>query len=98
MRAIIDRFEEDYAVIEIGGEMLTVPRALFKGAQEGDHVEITVLGKPHSEPEAPLPDEIPESESAPAEETETIIIDNPDSPDDPHTLFERLRAKRRQKC
>ena len=98
MRAIIDRFEEDKAIIEINGEMLTVPRALFGDAQEGDHVEITVLGKLHSEPEVPRLDESSESESVPAEETETIIIDNPDSPDDPHTLFERLRAKRRQKC
>lgn len=51
MKVIIDRFEEDFAVVEMGQEHLHVPRALFDGAQEGDTVEITVLGKP--EPAAP---------------------------------------------
>ena len=46
MRVIIDRFEEELAVIEVGEEMLRVPRTLFEGAHEGDAVEITVLGKP----------------------------------------------------
>ncbi len=45
MRVIIDRFEEDYAVVELNEMMYTVPRALFDGAHEGDAVEITVLGK-----------------------------------------------------
>ena len=43
MRVIIDRFEEDIAVVELNGEMLNVPRALFGEAKEGDTVELTVL-------------------------------------------------------
>ena len=43
MRVIIDRFEEDIAVVELNGEMLNAPRALFGKAKEGDTVELTVL-------------------------------------------------------
>lgn len=43
MRVIIDRFEEDIAVVELDGEMLHAPRALFSEAHEGDTVELTVL-------------------------------------------------------
>ena len=43
MKVIIDRFEEDIAVVELNGEMLNAPRALFADAKEGDMVELTVL-------------------------------------------------------
>lgn len=43
MKVIIDRFEEDIAVVELDGKMLHAPRALFAQAQEGDTVELTVL-------------------------------------------------------
>ena len=46
MLIMIERFEEDRAVVEIGEDrMLIVPRELFPGAEEGDKVEIRVLGK-----------------------------------------------------
>ena len=45
MKVIIDRLEEDLAVIELEGEMLRAPRALFDGCKEGDIVEITRLGR-----------------------------------------------------
>ena len=45
MRIIIDRLEGDYAVAELGEQMLNLPRVLFPNAKEGDTVEITVLGK-----------------------------------------------------
>lgn len=45
MKVIIDRFEEDFAVVELDGEMLRAPRALFAGAEEGDAVLIQILGK-----------------------------------------------------
>jgi hypothetical protein len=47
MRVVIDRFEDELAVIELydGKKTVTAPRELFVGAKEGDTVEITVLGK-----------------------------------------------------
>lgn len=54
MKVIIDRFEEDLAVVELDEKMYNVPRALFPEAQEGDTVEITVLGKiQHEDSEEP---------------------------------------------
>jgi hypothetical protein len=112
MRVIIDRFEEDKAVIEADGEMLTVPRALFGDAQEGDHVEITVLGKPHQSEKDDLVDdsetEVDPLISHPIEEVSGFSdaslnipcnaeADDPSFEADPHSIFERLRAKRRQK-
>ncbi len=47
MKVIIDRFEQNIAIVELDGEFLHAPRALFEGAQEGDTVEITVLPKGH---------------------------------------------------
>ena len=44
MRVIIDRFEGDIAVVELDGETLNVPRALFPDAREGDTVELNNLG------------------------------------------------------
>ncbi len=43
MKVIIDRFEKNIAVVELNGEMLHAPRALFAHAKEGDVVELTVL-------------------------------------------------------
>ena len=52
VRVIIDRFEEEFAVAELPDKsMLSVPKALFDGAEEGDAVEITVLGKPYEQEE-----------------------------------------------
>ena len=45
MRVIIDRFEEDLAVVELDGRTLSVPRELFAEAREGDAVEITVIDR-----------------------------------------------------
>ena len=51
MRAIIDRFEGNTAVLELyhGKKTVNAPRELFKGAREGDTVEIRVLGKTDTE-------------------------------------------------
>ena len=46
MRVIIDRFEGDTAVVELDGETMNAPRALFAEAKEGDAVVISVVGKP----------------------------------------------------
>lgn len=45
MKVIIDRFEEDIAVVELDGEFLSAPRALFGDAHEGDTIEINNIGK-----------------------------------------------------
>jgi len=43
MRVIIDRFEEEYAVVELeDGSMAYLPAKLLPGAREGDVVEIKV--------------------------------------------------------
>lgn len=43
MRAIIDRFEGDFAVIELDeGEFYNIPKALVEGSKEGDVIDITV--------------------------------------------------------
>jgi len=44
MRVIIDRIEEDIAVVELNGEMYRAPAQLFGDAREGDTVEINNLG------------------------------------------------------
>lgn len=51
MKIIIDRFEEDTAVVELDGELYRAPRALFGDAEEGDAVQIIPLGR-----NADLPD------------------------------------------
>ena len=53
MRIIIDRFEGDIAVVELGDKMLNAPRELFPKAKEGDTVEIRILGKVHRKGEEP---------------------------------------------
>lgn len=45
MKVIIDRLEENIAVVECDGKMLSVPRELVGDAKEGDAVMITPLGK-----------------------------------------------------
>lgn len=47
MRAVIDRFEEGTAILELyeGKKTVTASAELFAGAKEGDTVEINVLGK-----------------------------------------------------
>jgi len=43
MKVIIDRFEGDYAVVELPNEtFIDVPKALFPEAKEGDVIDITV--------------------------------------------------------
>lgn len=43
MEVIIDRFEGEYAVVELDvGEFVLVPRVLFGDAKEGDVVDIRV--------------------------------------------------------
>lgn len=43
MKVIIDRFEGDYAVVELlNGKMINVPRILFENAKENDVINITI--------------------------------------------------------
>ena len=45
MRVVIDRFEEDMAVLELEDlSLVSAPRLLFENAHEGDLVEILVIG------------------------------------------------------
>ncbi len=67
MRAVIDRFEGELAVVELNEEMFNIPRALLADAREGDIIEITVLPR------------------------EGIAQEEPAS------LFERLRRKRKRR-
>lgn len=44
MKVIIDRFEGDFAVVEIDeGNFVNLPALLVKGAREGDVVSIEIL-------------------------------------------------------
>lgn len=46
MRFVIDRIEEDTAVIELeNGQMLTIPAVLVENAKEGDAIILTVEEK-----------------------------------------------------
>jgi len=43
MKVIIDRFEEDYAIVEIDvGEFAELPRVLIPDANEGDVINISI--------------------------------------------------------
>jgi len=53
MRIVIDRFEGDIAVVELGDKTINAPRELFPKAKEGDTVEIRFLGKAHRKGEEP---------------------------------------------
>lgn len=54
MRITIDRFEEDFAVIECeNGEHINAPKKLFDFAKEGDCIELSIVEEeendsPHS--------------------------------------------------
>ena len=42
MKVIIDRFEGDYAIVEIAvGEFVNIPKILLSNAKEGDVIEIS---------------------------------------------------------
>lgn len=44
MQVILDRFEGEYAVLELSdGNTVSIPRILVNGAQEGDLIKIEVL-------------------------------------------------------
>ena len=46
MKYIVDRIEENYAVIEINtGKTISIPIELIEGAKEGDTVVITIEKK-----------------------------------------------------
>lgn len=46
MRFIIDRIEEEKAIVELeNGEMLTIPAILVQNAKEGDAITLTVEEK-----------------------------------------------------
>lgn len=43
MRVIIDRFEGDFAVVELSdGKFVNLPKVLVDGAQEGDVIDISI--------------------------------------------------------
>lgn len=69
MKVIIDRFEEDYAIVECEDALYRLPRALVGDAREGDAVMIMPLGRNAGR----------------------------DGEGSPHSLFERLRKKRRRR-
>lgn len=86
---IIDRFEEDIAVVELDGEMLNAPRALFEGAEEGDTVEITVLPRNTAEHNEA------DTTEAPTGSDETASADQSD--ESPAALFRKLRSKSKKR-
>ena len=107
MKVIIDRFEENIAVVELDGEMLHAPRALFADAQEGDTVELRVL--PRRKKADPQPDDAAgtpadadiesySGEDRPADAEPQNAEDRPaDSADeDVADLFAKLRKKRKK--
>lgn len=97
MKVIIDRFEEDIAVVELDGEMLHAPRALFAGAREGDAAEITIL--PHGDRKTSAAGA--EEAKRRLEESVHGFFHGDKSPakaptdEDPAALFEKLRKKKR---
>lgn len=43
MKVILDRFEGDYAILELDvGEVVSVPKVLVKDAVEGDVIKISI--------------------------------------------------------
>lgn len=81
MKVIIDRFEENIAVVELDGEMLNAPRALFRDAEEGDAVEISVLPRNTAE----------QAETSAAEMSEDQCEESPAA------LFRKLRSKSKKR-
>ncbi len=80
MKVIIDRFEENIAVVELNGEMLNAPRALFGEAREGDVVELRILPRSAADPDA--------SEKA----EDDAIAPAAEASDDPAAKAEQVRA------
>ena len=96
MRVIIDRFEEDIAVVELDGKMLHAPKALFQEAKEGDTVELTVL------PRASEEDDREEQVRQIREATLSRFAADKKEPqeqdeDDPAALFRKLRSKKKRR-
>lgn len=53
MRVILDRYEGDYAVVELeSGELVNMPRMLAMNAEEGDIIELRILEKETNERKA----------------------------------------------
>ncbi len=53
MRVILDRYEGNYAVVEIeSGEFVNMPRVLAMNAEEGDIIELRILEKETKERKA----------------------------------------------
>ncbi len=53
MRVILDRYEGDYAVVELeSGELVNMPRMLAMNAEEGDIIELRILEKETDERKA----------------------------------------------
>ena len=106
MKVIIDRFEEEIAVVELDGEMLHAPRALFAEAKEGDTVELTVLPRREALPEPPADDPQPSAYDAEAvrrrlEENVLSVFKKDkapqkDSSDEPAAIFQKLRNKKKR--
>jgi len=98
MKVIIDRFEEDIAVVELDGKMLNAPRALFAEAREGDTVEITVLPRQTDDSQETSDDD---KARRVQEATRRFFNAGKESEDDakeesPAALFAKLRAKKKK--
>lgn len=53
MRVILDRYEGDYAIVELeNGEFVNMSRVLAMNAEEGDIIEIRILEKETNERKA----------------------------------------------
>lgn len=53
MRVILDRYEGDYAIVELeNGKFVNMPRVLAMNAEEGDIIEIRILEKETNERKA----------------------------------------------
>lgn len=53
MRVILDRYEGDYAVVELESrELVNMPRMLAMNAEEGDIIELRILEKETDERKA----------------------------------------------
>lgn len=95
MKVIIDRFEEDIAVVELDGEMLHAPKALFRDAKEGDTIELTVLPRRSAE-------EAAETDAGFEDTADEVFRKNEDTQpaddgDDPAALFRKLRKKKKRR-
>lgn len=52
MKVIIDRFEGEFAVVEIEkGKFSTIPKELLEGAKEGDIIDISICHEETKEKE-----------------------------------------------